>query len=293
MTYNLTGLTAGTSYTYRAFVTTAEGTNYGEAETFTTEATTPVVHGQPCPGTPTVTDHEGNVYNTVQIGTQCWMKENLRTTTSPSTGTYLIPAAGTVISYTGKQARWYNNDSATYAPMNYGLLYNWNAAMDTFNTAYGETSVNTNYNNIIHLDVETIGYRRGICPEGWHLPREEWGMLRQYLSSIPEYLCNDYGYAKALASQTGWLNCNCNNECAVGYNPNTNNASGLGIVPAGCYDSGTFWSAGHRAYFWNSYSEVFALNTSYASEEFLCLDYGGLDCESGGTYSFSVRCVKD
>ena len=36
MTYNLTGLTASTEYTYRAFVTTAHGTHYGDEETFTT-----------------------------------------------------------------------------------------------------------------------------------------------------------------------------------------------------------------------------------------------------------------
>ena len=30
----------------------------------------------PCPGTPTV-EYEGQIYNTIQIFSQCWLKENL------------------------------------------------------------------------------------------------------------------------------------------------------------------------------------------------------------------------
>lgn len=48
--------------------------------------------------------------------------------------------------------------------------------MYTFNTAYGETSYGTNKNNA--LEVPFVGKRRGICPEGWHIPSDgEWGTM--------------------------------------------------------------------------------------------------------------------
>ncbi len=247
--------------------------------------------GLPCPGTPTVTDHEGNVYATVQIGNQCWMRDNLRTTTSPSTGTYLIPAAGTDYTCTGKQAFWYNNDSATYAPMNYGLMYNWNAAVDTFNTAYGETSVNTDYNNVVYVTFS--GHRRGICPAGWHLPSDaEWTALTDYVGSQSGYTCggNSSFIAKALASTEGWNT--IDSTCAVGNDPSANNASGFSAVPAGhCYGS-SFHYAGSNAHFRsatqdaslpsNDWSRGLYYNVAVVSR-FIC----------GKTFGLSVRCLRD
>ena len=225
-----------------------------------------VVDEKSCPGTPTVTDHEGNVYATVQIGDQCWMRDNLRTTTSPNTGTYLIPAASADYTFTGKQARWYENDSATYAPMNYGLLYNWNAAVDTFNTAYGETSVNNSFGNAV--SVNFTGNRRGICPAGWHLPSDaEWTQLTNYVGGQSEYTCGGSGsyVAKALASAEGWSN-GGDNPCEVGYDPSTNNASGFGAVPAGNdWGNGTT-NAGNTADFWSSSeNEYYSSNAYYSS----------------------------
>ena len=249
----------------------------------------PVIDSKSCPAAPTVTDHEGNVYATVQIGSQCWMRDNLRTTTSPSTGTYLIPASGTGYTFTGKQARWYNNDSATYAPQNYGLLYNWNAAVDTFNTAYGETSVNTSSNNAV--SVTFSGHRRGICPAGWHLPSDaEWTQLTDYVSSQSEYTCsgNSSYIAKALASTEGWNT--STNSCAVGNNQGSNNATGFSAVPAGyCYGS-SFDNVGYDAYFWSSTQNH--SNNAWFRGLYYC--YAGVHRNyNGKDNGFSVRCLRD
>ena len=106
-----------------------------------------------CPSAPIAKDHEGNVYRTVQIGSQCWMAENMRCTTSP----------------TGQ--RWYSNPyfsasqpeyAAYYAtPLDarHGILYNWAAAMDLpAHQSHGKA---------------VSGPVRGICPEGWYLPTPE------------------------------------------------------------------------------------------------------------------------
>ena len=245
-----------------------------------------------CPGTPTVTDHEGNVYATVQIGSQCWMRDNLRTTTSPSTGTYLIPAVGTSYTYTGKQAFWYDNDSATYAPQNYGLLYNWNAAVDTFNTAYGETSVNQDY---INAEIVTFsGNRRGICPVGWHLPSDaEWADLTNYVGGQSEYQCggDSYYIAKALASTTGWGS--STETCAVGNNPGTNNATGFSAVPAGTCRGSSFGDAGNVALFWSSSQSEDYSNYAWSRGLYHYYADVGRYAGSNKNYGFSVRCLRD
>ena len=288
-TSSLTELILHTTYHIRAYITTNEGIFYGNELTFTTDFAD---NGQPCTGSPTVTDHEGNVYATVQIGTQCWMKENLRTTTSPSTGTYLIPAANIGFTFTGKQARWYNNDSTTYASMHYGLLYNWNAAVDTFNTAYGETSVYILNQALGEFSVTFSGHRRGICPMGWHLPSDaEWSTLFEYVGNQTEYACdnNTNYFAKAFAFETGWNPSNQN--CAVGNDQAANNSSGFSAVPAGYYSDYGFGGLNRQTSFWSSTSE----NQSDAYSNVLY--YYSIDNPTPAILhkygSNSVRCVKD
>lgn len=247
----LTDLLSGKTYYVRAFATNSVGTAYGNEISFATSVPSPVAGDAiPCPNTPTVTDHEGNVYNTVKIGTQCWTKENMRATTSPSTGTYLIPPAGTTHTCSGKQARWYNDDSTTYAPRNYGLLYNWNAAVDTFDVEYGEISMNGNNGFGAFIN----GNRRGICPEGWHVPSStEWDQLAEYLNNHAEYRSGDvYGYAaKSLASTIDWNA--CGTPYTIGNDLAANNAAGFNALPAGKYNRDDYYhTVGTHAWFWST-----------------------------------------
>jgi len=103
----------------------------------------------------TVTDIDGNVYSTVQIGDQLWMAENLKTTTySNGTPINLVENDTDWENLTTGAYCWYDNDQAQYAET-YGALYNWYA-------------VNTG----------------NLCPDGWHVPTdEEWTALENYIAS--------------------------------------------------------------------------------------------------------------
>ena len=110
----------------------------------------------------TVTDIDGNVYNTVTIGTQAWMAENLKTT-KLNDGT-AMPLVTNNTAWSGASWEspapaycWYNNDMATYKGT-YGALYNW-----------------------FSLDTASNG-GKNVCPAGWHVPSyAEWTTLIDYL----------------------------------------------------------------------------------------------------------------
>jgi len=110
-TSNLTDLTDGTVYYYRAYATNSSGTTYGPEYQFITP----------------VTDIEGNMYKTVKIGTQVWMAENLKTTKYSDNAVIPIVtdnAAWIVLSTDAYS--WAQNNEATFKPL-YGALYNWYA----------------------------------------------------------------------------------------------------------------------------------------------------------------------
>jgi uncharacterized protein (TIGR02145 family) len=102
----------------------------------------------------TVTDIDGNIYQTISIGTQIWMAENLKTTKF-SDGTRVDNTTDNTAwnNLWTPSYCWYNND-VSYKNT-YGALYNWYA-------------VNTGK----------------LCPAGWHIPSDaEWTTLTNYLGS--------------------------------------------------------------------------------------------------------------
>ena len=139
---NITGLTANTTYYVRAYATNSVGTSYGNQVSFTASQS----------ASQTVTDVEGNIYNTVTIGTQVWMVENLKTTKyNDGTAIPNITDNSTWAALTTGAYCWNNND--INFKVIYGALYNWFA-------------VNTGK----------------LCPASWHIPTDsEWTTLINYL----------------------------------------------------------------------------------------------------------------
>lgn len=126
-----------------------------------------------------VRDHQGNNYHVAKIGSQCWMAENLRAKTVPSTGHNIWWGNAWCQSYSSKASRSSNDDL-------FGYLYNWCAALDTANPNINQEVLNCDlYDvNATLWDCTISGTRRGICPFGWHLPsKAEWETLMGYLSS--------------------------------------------------------------------------------------------------------------
>ena len=280
-TYNfrgiLTGLTPNTTYYVRAYATNSVGTAYGNEVSFITPPL-PVGDAQPCPGYETVTDIAGNTYNTVQIGSQCWMAENLRTT-KYANGTSI--AHGNSTSTT--TAYWYypNNNSSNMST--YGLLYNWKAVMGS------SSSSSANPSGV-----------QGDCPTGWHVPsRDEWIQLINYVRSQRSYVCDSTDtrtIAKALAASTGW-NDYYSSLCSVGYSPDGNNATGFSALPAGSYyynyedNSSSYTAFGYSNDFWSATADV----------DDCCAYYSGITAVSSSILititqkerAFSIRCVYD
>lgn len=208
-------------------------------------------------GDPLRDSRDGQVYPTVQIGTQCWMAENLNIGTR-------IDGSGNQTDNNTIEKYCYNNSTSNCDT--YGGLYQWDEMMQYVTTAGTQ----------------------GICPPDWHLPTDaEWMTLEEEVESTTGVNWNTTGWRGTdaggnlkRAGTTHW------------YSPNNGatNSSGFTGLPGGYRSTGgTFGSLTYYAYFWSSSEDG-----SLAWYRGLYYDYAQVGRDgSTQAYGLSVRCVRD
>jgi len=210
-------------------------------------------------GSGTVTDIDGNVYQTITIGDQEWMAENLKVThyRNGDPIPHVTDGATWGALTTGAYCEYDNNPSNVAT---YGRLYNWYAVDDS----------------------------RNIAPEGWHVPTdEEWKQLEMYL-----------GMSQAEADGSSWRGTDEGGKLKESgtthwASPNTGatNESGFTALPGGYRGSnGYYHLMGNYAFFWSSTEyndhDAWYRNLTYHLSEVS-------RSNPNKHYGFSVRCVRD
>jgi uncharacterized protein (TIGR02145 family) len=217
-------------------------------------------------------DGDNNYYPVVQIGTQLWTAENLKTTKYND---------GAAITNVTDNTAWAALTKGAYCdydnnPVNsttYGRLYNWYAVDN--NSA---TKVASNGG-------------KNVCPTSWHVASDaEWTTLIDYLTN------NGYGYqgigseiAKSMASSSGWTA--WGTLGTVGNDQASNNSSGFTALPGGYRDDmGPYDNIGKDGILWSSteHSTVEAINCG--------MNYSIGVVGKNNEYKengFSVRCLRD
>jgi uncharacterized protein (TIGR02145 family) len=206
-------------------------------------------------GQPFVDERDGHIYQTVKIGDQCWMAENLAylPSVSPSTEGSFTDPYYYVYGYGGyetTEAKAVSNYSV------YGVLYNWPAAIVA-------------------------------CPVGWHLPSDtEWEQLAQYISEqMGPYEISGImwtGVGGHLKTTSGWFEAG-----------NGTDDFGFSALPGGYVsgrDVGGFYAVITNGQWWSSTEND--INTSWY--RYLSYQSNGIlryyNFRKAGA---SVRCVRD
>ncbi|HKG06457.1 MAG TPA: FISUMP domain-containing protein [Pedobacter sp.] len=233
------GLSAKHTYYVRAFATNEAGTGYGPEVKFST--------------TPTVADAEGNIYQTVNIGSQTWMVESLRTRKFNN---------GDAIQTTSNPSQ---DLSSTIFP-----LYQWAYA--------GDEKYAVTFGRLYTYNV--VKDARQISPVGWRIPSDDdWSQLTSYVGA------NEPGGALKEASTALWFPAN------IGFNngKESTNSSGFSARPGGLRNekqfvdinaSGVWWSSTGPAgmpHFW-----MFGSSTPVVKQFVVNTNVG-----------MSVRCIKN
>ncbi|MBL4754917.1 MAG: hypothetical protein JKY52_15135 [Flavobacteriales bacterium] len=275
LNYSVTGLTCVTTYYYRVRAENACGTS---SNSNTITVTTPSCWS--C-GDPITDARDGKTYNTVLIGTQCWMAENL------NYGTY-VPVTTGGQAPAGTQKFCQNLSGVNDPTCSMGGLYEWDEMMDGAGTCNG-TGAPPNDGCVTPV--------QGVCLAGWHVPSHyEWVTLEKNVGSNPGAFPYDVTTAGFLGTDEGG-NIKVTPICGslpCWNTPNTGatNSSGFSVLPggAGVSSSSSFLNVGNTGYWWcsteNSGTNVWArlldFNNAKLSRNTL-----------GKTVGLSVRCIQD
>lgn len=254
----LSGLSNNTTYYLRAYATNDAGTSYGSQVEFKT-LSEPVLNTALSYGI--LNDIDGNSYPTIQIGTQIWMAQDLKTSRY---------ANGDPISNVSDGATWvslktgafsfYNNDSTLSAITNsgksyYGKWYNWYSVVDN----------------------------RKLCPTGWHVPSSaDWMILINFLGG------EAVSGGKIRSVNTMWK----------APNNGANNQSGFSSLPSGYrFFDGRFLAMGEQVAYWSStessLSNAVSVFTSYAIPSLVFPNNPSTALGYPKIQGQPVRCVKD
>ena len=230
-------------------------------------------------GPSTVSDIDGNKYNTVSIGTQCWTVTNLRVRRyNDSTEIRFNNSGGSggttsqtwsVLNYGAHTI--YANDSVA-SPSNlttYGYLYNWYAAKGIANAG------STTYKNI--------------CPTDWHVPTDgEWTSLIQFIVPTETISATVIGSQSLTAG--GKLKSTSTTLWQTPGFPGTDNYGFSALPGGGRNDVGSFSSIRDNAFFWSATedgsNDAWRRSLSNANSNVSRRDYSK-------TSGFSVRCLRD
>ncbi len=208
----------------------------------------------------TVTDIDGNVYNTITIGQQKWMAENLKTTTLND---------GTPIANATSNSEWENTITPAYAWQSnnaenkeyYGALYNWYA-----------------------VDTDKL------CPEGWRVPTDnDWYELTNFVGSTntgnklksKRQVNSPFGGDYSTMEHPRW------NAHDIHYGTDE---YGFSALPGGFRNEiGSFGGIGSHGFWWSASMDT----DENALRRSMRNNANNVHRSSGGkSVGFSVRCVK-
>lgn len=276
--------------------------------------------------------NSSTTYRVIQIGSQCWMAENLRykqavdgytggisRTDLVNQSIYTYPIYFT---WPEPSLRWTNwtaaqDWSAADVTARYGYLYTWVGAMDMPATMQTRGTLFPPEQRDYHI--------QGVCPDGWHLPTDgeffqlehELGVPRADSNKVttcirpdnePDDIVsdrgNDYNAGTVAATGCDWYQ-NSATHCPQDYCYDVRNDRGFSAVPAGVFVperdpiAGCFQIVGQQANFWTASQ---AVNLHVGHEDFSDAAYTHHITASKagwGRYradkhnGLSVRCVRD